>query len=382
VRINDIQKIVELDSGMKETDPRPEIVSVQKIENEDHMRVERDMAIAIPIKNEKVKIFEGVLSGIPHECLIIVVSNSERERVDRFRIERDTLEQFCKFTRHPAIIVHQKNEGIASAFKRAGYSEILDKSGLVRDGKAEGMLIGIMLAKLFNKNYIGFIDADNFVPGAVNEYVKCFGAGFIMANSPFSMVRISWRYKPKIREKIYFRKWGRISEVTNKYINSIISSNTGFDTEIIKTGNAGEHGMSLRLAEMIPYSSGFAIEPYELITIFEEFGGVGPTEHKEVIEKGVDIFQIETRNPHFHAEKGEEHLKELLLKSLSTIYHSDLCDKNIKEQIRQVLVNQSVLTKRQRPPKPIIMPPLHRCNFKKFRKVIEEQPMSYQRICD
>ena len=30
----------------------------------------------IPIKNEKLKLLEWVLSGIPNECLVITVSNS------------------------------------------------------------------------------------------------------------------------------------------------------------------------------------------------------------------------------------------------------------------------------------------------------------------
>jgi hypothetical protein len=32
----------------------------------------------IPIKNEKLKLLEWVLSGIPNECLVITLSNSSR----------------------------------------------------------------------------------------------------------------------------------------------------------------------------------------------------------------------------------------------------------------------------------------------------------------
>ena len=86
---------------------------------------------------------------------------------------------------------------------------------------------------------MGFIDADNYT-GAVNEYVKIFASGIAMSNTPYTMVRISWIYKPKVSESgVYFSKWGRVSEITNQYLNSLISYYTGFETEIMRTGNSG-----------------------------------------------------------------------------------------------------------------------------------------------
>ena len=65
-----------------------------------------------------------------------------------------------------------------------------------------------------------------------------------------------------------------------------------------------------------------------------------PSNYPQVIDKGVEIFQIETRNPHFHEEKGVEHLNEMLELSLGTIYSSDICPNDLKasiiEQLRQV----------------------------------------------
>ncbi len=52
------------------------------------------------------------------------------------------------------------------------------------------MIIGILLAKMQSKEYVGFIDSDNYFPGAVNEYVKIFATGFAMSNTPYSNVRI------------------------------------------------------------------------------------------------------------------------------------------------------------------------------------------------
>jgi mannosyl-3-phosphoglycerate synthase len=316
------------------------------------------MAIVIPVKDEKLKLFEGVVSGVPHDCLVIVVSNSQREKVDRFRMEGDALDQLCRFTLRQALIVHQKDPAIARAAMDANYNDLLDEDGLVRGGKSEAMIIGLLMAKAAGKEYVGFVDADNYFPGAVLEYVRNYAAGFSLAQSRYSMVRILWQYKPKISGILYFRKWGRVSEVTNKYLNSLISTKTGFETEVVRTGNAGEHAMSMQLAEILPFASGYAGEPQELVSMFENFGGILPTKDIKVMEQGIDIFQIETRNPHLHEERGNEHLNEMLLSSLSTIYHSPLCDEELKQAVLAELIGQGILKKGEEPPPVYINAPL------------------------
>ena len=45
--------------------------------------------------------------------------------------------------------------------------------------------------------------------------------------------------------------------------------------------------MSLRLAEILPYASGYAVEPQELISIFEGAGGVLPIVDQAAAEHGM-----------------------------------------------------------------------------------------------
>src|SRR3712207_4551206 len=154
----------------------------------------------------------------------------------------------------------------------------------------------------------------------LNEYVKIFASGIAMSQTPYVMVRISWIYKPKISETgLYFSKWGRVSEITNQHLNSLVSYYTGFETEVMRTGNSGEHCMSLKLAELLTYSSGYAVETYEIVNMLEEFGGIIPTVNQDAMDKGVEIMQVETRNPHFHEDKGDDHLKEMVVGSLGSI---------------------------------------------------------------
>jgi mannosyl-3-phosphoglycerate synthase len=381
VRINDVQQVLELDSGRAKELPTQENIAVQKIEEDVIKDFEEKMAIVIPTKNEKLKLFEGVVSGVPHECLIIVVSNSQRKRIDRFRMEKDALNQFCHFTRREALIIHQKDPILARALADAGYTDILGEDELIRDGKAEGMVAAMLIAMAAKKDFVGFIDADNYFPGAVWEYARCYATGFSMAKSPYSMVRVLWRYKPKISAGMFFKRWGRVSETTNKCINSLISNKTGFETEIIKTGNAGEHAMSLRLAEILTYASGYAVEPQELISIFEGFGGVLPLAHPTAAKHGVEIFQAKTRNPHLHEEKGGKHLLvEMLLPGLGSIYHSPLCEKETKRLIRDELLQQVAIQPDEEPPKPRLIPPLRTINLKKFTAVMAEHMHSYSAL--
>jgi len=381
IKINDVQKVLELDSGRRADEPLVEAIAVDKIEEEAVKGIEEKMAIVIPVKNEKLKLFEGVISGVPHECLIIVVSNSDQEPVDRFGMERDTLEQYCHFTQRPALVIHQKDPALAQALAQAKYTDLLDEDGkAVRNGKSEGMVVGLLISMLAEKEYVGFIDADNYFAGSVWEYSKCYAAGFSIAQSPYAMVRILWRYKPKVSGEIYFRKWGRVSETTNKCMNSLISANTGFETDIIKTGNAGEHAMSIELAKIIPFASGYAVEPQELVSLCEDYGGVLPTADKKIAKDGVDIFQIESRNPHFHEERGTAHLKDMLLQGLSTIYHSPLCEQETKRLVLKELSAQRALRRGEEPPKPRITPPPQRADIKSFINFMAERMESYSAL--
>lgn len=78
---------------------------------------------------------------------------------------------------------------------------------------------------------------------------------------------------------------------------SLLAFKTEFETSIIKTCNSGERTKSLKLAELLPYASGYAVEPQEIVSVFERFCGILPSDFPDVMKYGVDLFRIETRNP-------------------------------------------------------------------------------------
>ena len=375
VRFHDVQRVYELDSGMRKF-PTKAREAVATISSDDIRKINQRMAIVIPIKDEKLKLLEGVLSGVPHDCHVIVVSGSKRSPVDRFMMEVRMLKQFNHFVEDEILLIHQQDPGLSEAFKSVSFDSILDEGGFVRSGKAEAMFIGILLAKMLGKEYVGFIDADNYVPGAVHEYVEIYAAGFSLAESPYSMVRVSWVYKPRIMEdKLFFSKWGRVSEVSNSSLNRLIETYTGFGTEIIKTGNSGEHAISMQLADLLCYASGFAVEPYEIVNILEQFGGMAPA-HPQVVSSGVDIFQIESRNPHLHEEKGNEHINEMLLSSLSAIHNSSICPQKVKKSIIGICKNHGF-----KPWKELVkIRPPSEVNFNSFIEAVKQKSQTLTKL--
>jgi mannosyl-3-phosphoglycerate synthase len=378
ISLHGVQRVYELDSAFNEGRPASE--AIRSVGNAEISEIERKMAIVIPIKGERLKLLEGVLSGIPHDCLTIIVSNSPRQPVDRFKLEKEALDQFNRFVGKNTLILHQKDPGLSDALKDVGYTSIFGPDDIVRNGKAEGMVIGMLLAKMAGKEYVGFIDADNYIPGSVNEYVKIFASGIAMSNTPYTMVRISWIYKPKWSESGQtheMRKWGRVSEITNQYLNDLVSYYTGFETEVMRTGNSGEHCMSMKLAELLTYSSGFSVEPYEVVNILEEFGGILPTENQDAMDKGIEIMQVETRNPHFHEEKGDDHLNEMVNGSLGCIYHSKICPPRLRDKISEWLHGREIIQEGQEPDLLKNISSFKNIDMHQFAKILHDRAISF-----
>lgn len=382
VRIYDVLQLFELDSGLgagdSEADGEP-VQTICRIPHDVTTEIETRMAIVVPCKRERLKILEGVLAGIPHDCLTILVSNSPRSPVDRFQMEQEALSQYCRIVRRKAILVHQRDPGLAQAFADGGFSQVLDSDGLVFHGKGEGMLIGLALAKLCGKEFVGYIDADNYVPGAVHEYVKDFAAGLHLAKTPYPMVRISWHSKPKITEsRLFFERYGRSSEVTNRFLNLLVAHYSGFGTEVIKTGNSGEHAFSTRLGELMSFATGYSVETYQYINLLEMFGGVRPSPFPEVMDHGVEVFQVETRNPHFHENKGEDHIEEMRAGALCTILQSPICLEPVREAILEFLEEKGQSASATEPIR--VYPPLRNLDMSAFMETLWRKATTFEEM--
>lgn len=375
VVIHGMQRVYELDSGMGSGEPTGgSDPLMQRVPYEQKYNIEKDMAIVVPVRNDRIKLVEGVLSGIPNHCQTIILSNSPRYPVDRFALEQDAFRRYSRFTNKRVLVAHQKDPLFGKACLAAGYEAIVDpQTGLVRDGKAEGMILATLMARLAGKRYIGFIDADNYFPGAVLEYIREYSSGLATTEGLYRMIRIAWHSKPKIVESnLFFAKWGRTSRRTNRYLNMLLGEYSGFETDIIRTGNAGEHAMTIDLAMTLDYSSGYSIEPFHFISMFEKFGGLTEaTLPRQLIEAHVSIYQIQSRNPHMHdAAKGEGHIDHMSLAAMQVIYHSTICPSNLRQELLKGMHALGMVTEGE-PPSVMRYPALDTVDLSAFAATIE-----------
>ncbi|KAF2852541.1 glycosyltransferase family 55 protein [Plenodomus tracheiphilus IPT5] len=401
VEIHETSQVIELDAGRRTVainagagapNPTATSTNVAFSQSEIHS-IESKLAIIVPCMNEDPSILDGVLHGIPHECFIILVSNSNPSN---FQAERELLTKFCTATERLAVIAHQGNEGLAQAFYTAGMPDlVIDCSGAptyrIRNGKGEAMIIGTAIAKLIGKKHVGFIDADNLVAGAVHEYCKVYAAGLRHALhssksslAPHAMVRIKWNSKPKVQDgKLVFEKSGRCSRVVNKWMNRLsneihmsnVENGNGTGLDVIETANAGEHAMTLDLAMKLRFATGYAVEPFQLINMWERFGS--PAFTSPVVSRDVQVLQIETRNPHFHdVGKGNEHIEQMQVQGLSAIYHSELASKHLKEELRAYMKDKfpNAVNNEGVPEQARVYPPIGTMNFEVFEAELKKNP--------
>ncbi|MGH9993389.1 MAG: mannosyl-3-phosphoglycerate synthase, partial [Nitrososphaera sp.] len=119
----------------------------------------------------------------------------------------------------------------------------------------------------------------------------------------------------------------------------------------------------------------------EFIDIFEKFGGLLPSNYPQVIDKGVEIFQIETRNPHFHEEKGVAHLNEMLEASLATIYRSEICPQDLKESILDVFRGDGRNSKKvDFKKKDHLMEPINTIDMPEFEKGVRDKADTFLKL--
>jgi mannosyl-3-phosphoglycerate synthase len=416
VEVNALSRVIELDSGLI-TGPSKYKCHVDGSMTACHsydsiQKIEQQLAIIVPCMNEELSILHGVLCGIPHHCLIIVVSNST---ADNFQAEQAMVSNICEECPRHALIAHQTDPCLASAFAGAGLPQIVHhdpdtqpqkRAGRIRNGKGEAMMIGTAIAEILGKQFVGFIDADNFVPGAVHEYCKVFATGLYHAlygrTSPhananptdeqtLAMVRIKWASKPKIVDgALVHQSSGRCSRVVNAWMNRLLTSLTGNPdhSDFIQTANAGEHAMSTELALKLNFATGYAVEPYQLIDLWERWGAPHTLPTSPLLSASwkkknklaepatprskVRIMQIETLNPHIHDfSKGEEHIARMQAQGLSTIFHSRLSEPVLRMKLRKHAKNNlgSVVSKYGVPEEARVYPPMEGMDFEVFKKL-------------
>ncbi|MDP9797264.1 mannosyl-3-phosphoglycerate synthase [Catenuloplanes nepalensis] len=362
VRIHELQRVVELDSGRHAPGPSG---GTEVVADEEIRAVMRELVIVVPCMDEPRRVIEGVLAGIPHDCLIVLVSNSARHR---FATEVGSVDEFCRLTGRAAVVVHQRDPGLAAAMRTAGMPELLGDDGLVRTGKGEAMLIGTAIAAMSGRAYVGSVDADNHVPGAVHEYVTAYAAGLRLADGPYAMVRIPRHPRPVVRDgRLFLDRRGGGAEVTNHFLNRVLAAHTGLVTEAIATGDAGERALSLPLALRLRVAGGLAGEAHEYADLFDQFGRPGA--------EAVSVLQIEMRDSRSHDDVGDERGPGRWSEALGVLYHSPVTPPAVRAEIADFLAARDV-----EPAPGWIYPPLGGLAFDLLKDVLTREAGTFREI--
>lgn len=300
---------------------KPGLYSIANFD--EFIKTAESTAIVVPTRDEDPMVLEGVLRAVPIYSPLIVVSASTQKPLNVYGMEMDIAKTLYRVTGRPTIVIHQRDPILADILKDS-IPNIIDEDGLIRYGKGEALLIATLVADGIGVENIGFIDADNYIPGAVTEYALIYYTVLRMGESDYKMVRVSWGYKAYGSVEFYLRKTGKASQIVNSVLNKVLSFRRRIETEIIKTSNSGEHAMSMKLAKELTYAGGYAVETQELVSILEMCYIDVDTGRCPSLPHSIEIYQVESRNPHIHSEKGETHVVEMIIDSLSTIYHSKL----------------------------------------------------------
>jgi mannosyl-3-phosphoglycerate synthase len=350
LRVFDVARVVSLNGlGFRGGSSSLYFVGLERAE-----RLAEETVFVVPVKDEDIMTLEGVVSGIPQGSWVVLVSASSREPVDRYRDEVNLARLLARTAGRRIVVVNQRDPAWGEVLRGTRLEPLLDDSGRVRRGKGEGMMLGVIAAAALGGRYVAFVDSDNYVPGAVAEYAWAYLTGFSLAESGEVMVRIKWPYKAKLEVTgdVYLRRRGRVSMHTNSILNYALSILRRIETDIIKTANSGEHAMSISLALHMEWAGAFAIESYQLTWLFEKCWLDEAS--CPFAPEGVTIYQIETRNPHIHAERGDEHIIEMIASSMGTIYYSKLGLEKVRKRILNLLEGYDY---EGEPPMPRVYPP-------------------------
>ncbi len=89
---------------------------------------------------------------------------------------------------------------------------------------------------------------------------------------------------------------------------------------------------------------------------------------------------METRNPHFHENRGEEHIEEMRLAAVNAIFHSPICPPRLQEEILQFLRREGRSGGEIPAPPEVTYPSLSTMDWTTFSSVLLQEAESFEQI--
>jgi mannosyl-3-phosphoglycerate synthase len=307
-------------------------------------------AFVVCHKSECLETLLGVLWYLPVNSPILVVTNCPEQQFGE--IKKGLEENLVRHTR--IFLIHQKDVLIAQFFHDRSVHHLLSPEGVVVDGKGEGMYIGALCALLLGyPQWVLFFDADNLVPSALLEYTFAMAQLFLsapMRSSPSASsnvlavdgtvlgesdqalhnVRVCWASKPDLEATTLSEKvLGRCTSVVSPVVSLLLEDRFGLRDASIMVSNAGEQGMTINTARSLRFSSGFSVETFQLLDFL--------TKAADHHTRSALLQQYQSKSPHFHEKKGDEHIKQMIAESLGSFsLFEQVLTRAVRRQLWQV----------------------------------------------
>jgi mannosyl-3-phosphoglycerate synthase len=92
------------------------------------------------------------------------------------------------------------------------------------------------------------------------------------------------------------------------------------------------------------------------------------------MKRNVEVYQIESRNPHLHEAGDKEHIDQMISMASQVIYHSPVCPDEIRKTIVTNMIKRKMLVSKQLPSKPHYFPALSNIDRNTFLRHLKSAP--------
>jgi mannosyl-3-phosphoglycerate synthase len=83
---------------------------------------------------------------------------------------------------------------------------------------------------------------------------------------------------------------------------------------VVSSSNAGEQGMTMTTARALRFSSGFSVETFQLLDFLLKAATLKDLPGSTIYQ------QYQSRSPHFHTKKEDEHIRKMIAVSLGSFF--------------------------------------------------------------
>ncbi len=351
IRFYSLSKILEIDDRGFFSERN----NVMGVDYDVTMGYMRKTSYIVVEKNLDFHTFWSLVAAFPHFTRVIMISFSPKKRLfDEVRLARLIMARTGRYV----AVVSIYDPVWGEVLNKTPFKRLLTNDGTIKPGIGEAYILGTLITNWMSNSYIGYLDGNNLLSGTAYEYAMAFLSIFnTMKTFNHIMVRIKRSTKGWLANNHKsLRKVAKVSQIINDLVNTAISKHKGEYVDFIQTADTIDMGMTLEMAEKLPWVGGRCPGLFHLVYILERCW----LDKKRWVRcpfawLRAYITQVEAITPHALYDIDDKELFARLVECLGIIYHSKIADSDIKEKILSILKKYGY--EEDEPPRPVVYPP-------------------------